>query len=194
MPPKSKISKEQIIEQAFIMLKKEGYSSITTRRLADSLQCSTQPIYHLFANMEDLKKELYKKACVYFTEQIKNSLKKDTQEFLGMGLAYVKKAKEENHIFRFLYMENNYSLTDIRQLVESADESVVTKGAVGMSGLEEMEENKWSELFMMVWIFTHGIASITSNNQVEMSEEQLRDILIKAYKAFALLEKEESDA
>jgi hypothetical protein len=46
---------------------------------------------------------------------------------------------------------------------------------------------------MMVWIFTHGIASITANNQVEMSEEQGTEILIKAYKAFALVEKEEPD-
>lgn len=187
MPPKSKITKEQIIEQAFIMLKEEGYPSITARKLANALNCSTQPIYHLFANMEDLKKELYKKAAVYFTEEIYKSMEKGKPEFLEMGLAYVRKAKDEKHVFRFLYMENNYSLDSMQDLVKDADESVVARGVKGIAGLDKLDKKKMSEMFMMIWIFTHGVASITANNQVELSQEQLSEMLIKAYKAFAML-------
>lgn len=62
MPPIKQINKYQIIEKGFHIVRSEGYSSLTARKLAKDLNCSTQPIYQAFADMKELKFELIKKA------------------------------------------------------------------------------------------------------------------------------------
>lgn len=57
MPPKAKLSKEEIIETAFEMTRENGFEHVTARELAHRLGCSTQPIFHVFQNMEEVKKK-----------------------------------------------------------------------------------------------------------------------------------------
>ena len=68
MPPKVKIPREAIIDKAFELTKVYGFENVTARLLASELKCSTQPVFHAFRNMEELKEEVYKKR--------RNSLKK----------------------------------------------------------------------------------------------------------------------
>lgn len=55
MPRATKFLKEDIIEAACAVVKKEGLSAINARRVAKELGCSVQPIFYQFENMEDLK-------------------------------------------------------------------------------------------------------------------------------------------
>ena len=56
------ITREMIIEEAFHIARTEGADKITSRRIAESLQCSTQPVLYHFATVEEaldwLKKEV----------------------------------------------------------------------------------------------------------------------------------------
>ena len=61
MPPKIKIPKEAIAQKAFELTRAYGFEKVTARLLAGELHCSTQPIFHAFRNMEELKEEVYKK-------------------------------------------------------------------------------------------------------------------------------------
>ncbi len=54
MPPKNKISKEAIVEAAFIIAEEEGFSGITARKVAKRLGCSVAPIYVNFTTINDL--------------------------------------------------------------------------------------------------------------------------------------------
>ena len=54
MPPKVKISKEDIVNTALELIK--NGEEINARSLAIRLNCSTQPIFSNFKTMEDLKK------------------------------------------------------------------------------------------------------------------------------------------
>ena len=55
MPPKAKISKEMIIEEAFQIARTEGVDKITARRISERLNCSTQPVLYYFATVEEIK-------------------------------------------------------------------------------------------------------------------------------------------
>ena len=66
MPPKVKIPKEAIIEKAFELTKVYGFEKVTARLLASELKCSTQPVFHAFRNMEELRKKFTKKRKNYF--------------------------------------------------------------------------------------------------------------------------------
>ena len=54
MPRATKFLKEDIIEAACAVVKKEGLSAINARRVAKELGCSVQPIFYQFENMEDI--------------------------------------------------------------------------------------------------------------------------------------------
>ena len=70
MPPKAKLSKEEIIETAFEMTRENGFEHVTARELAHRLGCSTQPIFHVFQNMEEVKKEVYERTRAFFTKEM----------------------------------------------------------------------------------------------------------------------------
>ena len=54
MPAKKIISKEMILIEAINLIEEEGTLKLNARSLANRLNCSTQPIYHSFINMDDL--------------------------------------------------------------------------------------------------------------------------------------------
>ena len=58
MPPKSKFTREQIIETAFQMVREEGLSSLKARDLARKLGTSTAPIFTAFNSVEEIRDEV----------------------------------------------------------------------------------------------------------------------------------------
>ena len=53
MPRATKFLKEDIIEAASAVVKKEGLSAINARRVAKELGCSVQPIFYQFEKAGD---------------------------------------------------------------------------------------------------------------------------------------------
>ena len=55
MPPKIKVTKEEIVATAVDLIRTNGAQAINARAIATSLNCSTQPIFSNFSNMDELK-------------------------------------------------------------------------------------------------------------------------------------------
>ncbi|GIM55546.1 hypothetical protein CAPN005_21930 [Capnocytophaga cynodegmi] len=68
MPKTTTITKEIIIETAFEMVRREGFSVLSARNIAKKIGCSTQPIYWTYKNMDDLKSEVCQKALTYLPQ------------------------------------------------------------------------------------------------------------------------------
>ena len=68
MPPITKYEKQDIVNIAYEIVKKEGMNSINARRIAKELNSSIQPVFHNFSTMEELKKTVYDK--IYETYKI----------------------------------------------------------------------------------------------------------------------------
>ena len=58
MPPKVKITKEDIIKTATQLVRESGEDAINARAIASALGCSTQPIFSNFATMEQLQENM----------------------------------------------------------------------------------------------------------------------------------------
>ena len=54
MPP-VRIKKEDIIKGTIMFIKTNGIEELSARNLAKSINCSTQPLFKQFENMDDLK-------------------------------------------------------------------------------------------------------------------------------------------
>ena len=53
-------SKELIGKAAYKLVLRKGFRNITALRVAEQIGCSTQPIYHNFENMKELKEYVLK--------------------------------------------------------------------------------------------------------------------------------------
>ena len=58
MPPRVKITKEDIIKTALELVRVGGEGAINARSIAGALGSSTQPIFSNFSSMEELEKEI----------------------------------------------------------------------------------------------------------------------------------------
>ena len=100
MPPKQSITKEMIIDAAFVLVRKKGISALSARNIAKSLNCSTQPIYSCFKTMSDLEKEIIQKATGFVQDKYLVSKTKQDNNFRSIGLGYIAMAKKEKHLFQ----------------------------------------------------------------------------------------------
>ena len=69
MPPKVKITKEDIVNAAVALVRQRGPQALNARELASRLRCSTQPIFSNFASMEQLRLSVMEER----TESIENA-------------------------------------------------------------------------------------------------------------------------
>ena len=75
MPPKIKITKDDIINTTLEIVRRDGADAINARTIAANLGCSTQPIFSNFASMDELRLEVSKKAFdIYWDNSIAKSL------------------------------------------------------------------------------------------------------------------------
>ena len=66
MPPKVKITKEDILKAALDLLRQSGETALCARGLAAALGSSTQPIFSNFATMDELRLAVGEKMTLRF--------------------------------------------------------------------------------------------------------------------------------
>lgn len=66
MARKEMITIDKILDTAFAMTREEGFANVTARRVAAKAGCSTQPIFRVYKNMEELWDAVYERAAAYF--------------------------------------------------------------------------------------------------------------------------------
>ena len=105
MPSKKRITRAAIIKTAVEILRKDGFDGVNARKIAKKLQCSTQPIYSEFGNMNELKAELNREAENRYVEKVRQYMAKSCyNSYMAYGLGFLGFAKEEKQLFRYLYM------------------------------------------------------------------------------------------
>lgn len=172
MPPSQKFSREQILQTAYEIAKKEGLDQINARRIAGELKCSTQPIYHNFSTMRELKEQVMERIIATYTAYMEKGAKAK-RAYLGMGMAYIRFAKDYPSFFQELFMrESGLSPADYIENNQVGRE-VIHKGRA-FTGLTEAEQK---EFHLKVWMFTHGLAALSASNTVNFTDTQIQTLL-----------------
>ena len=68
MPPKVKVTKEEIVETALDVVRKGGAQAMNARTIAALLGCSTQPVFSNFATMEQLRLAVEERATQLYRD------------------------------------------------------------------------------------------------------------------------------
>lgn len=187
MPPKVKITKEEILRTAVDMVRKKGAESLGARALATELDCSTQPIFSNFTSMEDLRLSVIAEADRLCEEYIKKETESGKYPpYKASGMAYIRFAGEEKELFRLLYMRNRSG----EVIPEETDLGNRMEGMVqSQTGLKSDE----ARLFHLeMWAAVHGIAVMLATGFLELDEALIARMLTDIYQA--LKEKAETEA
>lgn len=183
MPAKIKATKEMIIDAAFEIAREMGAEDINARTVSEKLNCSTQPVMYHFATIEELKRAVYVKADLYHSEYLMNIRSQQNGAMLGIGLNYIRFAIEEPHLFRFLFQSNFFNGTTMIELID-AEELMPVLSA--MQQALEMSIEQTKKVFLTVFLFAHGYASIIANNSLKYDENIIKDQLEQAYRGAVL--------
>ena len=155
MPPKVKVTKEDIINATVDIVRNSGAQAINARTIASVLNCSTQPVFSNFATMDELRLAVVEKADMLCQEYMQREVESgEFPAYKANGMAYIRFAKEENELFKLLYMRDRSSEM-IPEATEQTDkmESIVHKNT-GLSGMN-------AKLYHLVmWAYVHGIATM----------------------------------
>lgn len=180
MAPKQKITKEMILEAAFKITRDSGFENVNARSIASVIGCSTQPIFSRYENMNDLKNELHVYAGNYFNEYALGKMQGENA-FQNLGIAYVNFAKNDSNLFRLLFMSELMGLNDFSDMYSDADNVEV---AIGLSKNLGISLEDAQKLYMKVWIFNHGIASMVATKSIKLRDGEAEKMMSDAYLAF----------
>lgn len=176
MPPKTKITKEDILSASLDIIREKGFEELNARSIAARLNCSTQPIFSNFTSMEELEEEVLKSTEQLYLNRLSEAMKSEKYpKYKASGMSYIEFAKEEKELFKCLYMRDR-SGEDVNEIPKWLESVIdVIQNSVGLSREEAM-------LFHLEnWIFVHGIAVMLATSYLAYDMEFISELITDVY-------------
>lgn len=181
MARKKEIFKQQILEVAYKMAIENGVDSLTARKVAEAADCSTQPIYLEFKNMNDLRHQVLE----MIQEKLKSSVFEESfvgDPLIDLDLSYIYFAAKHPQLFRAMYVEGKFGSANISEFSME----------IGLRKLEESyPENDFSEdkkrnIVTGSWIIATGIGALVATGMIEINQDQMVEIISAQINDFIL--------
>ena len=156
--PKQKVDQKDILKIALQMTREDGFESVNARKVAKRMGFSVQPIYNHF---------IYSRV--------------DKDILLDMARANVAFAKYETNLFKLLFLQKLNGLNSFDDIYEWMGDKQATKQ---LSEKFSLPEEKIKDVYIMLIVFTHGVATMIATGGANICDEESAVILEKAYNAF----------
>lgn len=169
MSRKKRIMKKHILDAALDLVKHDGFEDFTARRIAESLNASTQPIYKDFKNMDDLREHL----LLYIKTMVQEEVFKVTTGDRGLVVVcanYMRFAKKKGTLFCAIFMGKGHPADDLNAYVLNSIYDVLEN----MSEFEDYTDRK--EFMEIIWPAVHGAAVLSAQGQLDYHEEEIDNI------------------
>ena len=176
MPPKVKVSRENIVQTAVEIVRRQGAEALNARGVAAVLGCSTQPIFSNFATMEELRLAVVAEADALSNAYVLREV--DSGEYppyKASGMSYIRFAKEEKELFKLLYMRDRAGEEIPKEFVIGQPIESILHTTTGLDG-------ETAKLFHLeMWAYVHGIATMFATGFVDLPWELVSRMLTDAY-------------
>ena len=176
MPPKVRITKEDIINTAVDIVRKNGEQALNARTVAAVLNCSTQPVFSNFATMQELRLAVVGAADALCQEYMKREVESGKYPpYKANGMAYIRFAKEEKELFKLLYMRDRTAEvvpeeTDVGKQMEN-----IVQNNTGLEGSD-------IKLFHLeMWAYVHGIATMLATGYFNLDWDLISKMLTDSF-------------
>ena len=177
MGRKTQITKEQMLQAAYEILKEEGYSAVNIKTIADKAGCSTQPISWQFGNMQGLRRELY----VYVSRILFGGIEERiagmnaVEAFFETGKMYISNACDYPNAFRFLCVDDPGDMVEeSSNVVELLGDEFIKEMLAKEMGLPR---EKLDPVVADIVIYTHGLAVMLLWDAFKMDKSEAYEMI-----------------
>ena len=176
MPPKVKVTKDEILNAAVTIVRQSGALAINARTLASILQCSTQPIFSNFATMDELRLAVVEKADDLCRDYMHQEIEAGVYPaYKASGMAYIRFAKEEKELFKLLYMRDRSAEWVVKESDINDKMELMVQHNTGLDAAD-------AKLFHLeMWAYVHGIATMFATGYVVLGWDLVSKMLTDAY-------------
>jgi len=167
MPPRVFITRDMLIHGAFEFVRQNGIGRLSTRNLANHMDCSTQPIYRAFSNMEELELATIEHAAG-FCKEFLLSAPIQGEPLHHIAKMQVRLMKEELHIYHLIFQTGRLDFSKANEMLNDLLQHTSFKGHPFLS---RMEPARIMHVIRQSWVYTHGLFSIMGFQFVDISEK-----------------------
>lgn len=182
MPPTPIITQQDIINAGIQLIRENGIRSVNARSLAKSLSCSTKPLFRIYKNMEELKKDIKKELDNYYNDFMEKNITNENR-LLSQGISYIEFARSEKMVFSSLFMNMTMAGSSLRDIIHAEWNRASIENAKALTGLST---EKAEMLFINFWLYSHGIATQIVSNDIDIPLDLVKKLLKNAFHRFSL--------
>ena len=178
--------KASILQAAWQLVEKEGWQSLSIRKIADAIEYSAPVIYDHFANKEAFLLEFTKRGFQQLNEELikaRDKFKNPEQQMEAIAYAYWKFAFNHKEYYQLMYGLGMPGCEAVKQIPELA-----TFTEIILAPVREMlkkSKNTNADPYLKLhtfWSTLHGLISINMmgkhDNKDELNAMVLKDFLI----------------
>lgn len=180
MPKQTSITKELVDRTAFELVRTEGMEALTARSIAEKAGCSTQPIYKIYRNLDELRDHVLRMIGEHAAAIIFH-YDKTPIPFLNTGLGFVHFAATEKVLFRVFNIENYLQQPTFGPLEDKYLYGLMEE----LLADAPLDEAARRELYLNTMIYTNGLAHMAYAGQLGMTEKQVAERLCGFFFHFA---------
>lgn len=173
MAPKNKFTKEEMTEAALRVVRANGIDCLTAKAIADELGTSTRPIFTAFGSMDEVRQAVYAAAVRVYDGYTSAGLKENIP-FLGVGKSYIRFAKEEPELYRFLFLtrtqENEYGAIKSMQHLQAHIRPA-------MMDIYHITAGEADVYFRDLWLAAHSMSTLIVTGDCPYSDREIGQIL-----------------
>ena len=176
MAPKTKVTREQILQAGLELVRWGGPGALNARAVAAKLGCSTQPVFSNYADMAALTADVLAAANGLWQARMAAAAQAgDLPPYKAIGMAYIAFARQEPALFRWLFMRDRTGETPADDRAENAAVIALIREKTGLS-----EEQAW-QFHLEMWLFVHGAAATAATGYVDWDAALISDMLTDVF-------------
>ena len=178
MPPTVRFTRDAVLHAACQLMRREGMEALNARAIAKELGGSTQPIFRLFTNMEDLRRELILYVARQFQAHAEADMAQSDSPYIQLCTTYLLYGRDEPELFKLLFM---------RDRVSEGQYSDQTNFDLVFNIIKKetpLDDETALRFFERTWLFIHGLAVCIATKYIPCRDERYLISMVKeAYNA-----------
>lgn len=178
MPPTVRVTRDAVLHAACQLMRREGMEALNARAIAKELGGSTQPIFRLFTNMEDLHRELILYVARQFQAHAEADMAQSDSPYIQLCTTYLLYGRDEPELFKLLFM---------RDRVSEGQYSDQTNFDLVFNIIKKetpLDDETAMRFFERTWLFIHGLAVCIATKYIPCQDERYLISMVKeAYNA-----------
>lgn len=178
MPPTVRFTRDAVLHAACQLMRREGMEALNARAIAKELGGSTQPIFRLFTNMEDLHRELILYVARQFQAHAEADMAQSDSPYIQLCTTYLLYGRDEPELFKLLFMRDRVSEG---QYSDQTNFDLVFNIIKKETPLDDETAQRF---FERTWLFIHGLAVCIATKYIPCQDERYLISMVKeAYNA-----------